>query len=157
MLTKHSLEKIDKELLKFPVDKKRSALISALRIAQEEHNYLSSEIIEYVANYLQVPPVQALEVATFYSMFNLNKVGKYKLAICTNLPCALQGAVNTAHYLKEKLGIGFGETTKDGKFSLVETECMGSCGDAPLLVINNHKMCAFMDKEAIDKKLAELK
>lgn len=157
MLTKNSLEKIDKELLKFPAGKSRSVLISALRIAQEEHNYLSTELIEYVANYLQVPPVQALEVATFYSMFNLNKVGKYKLSICTNLPCALQGAVNTADYLKEKLGINFGETTKDGKFTLVETECMGSCGDAPLLVINNHKMCAFMNKEVVDKKLAELK
>jgi NADH-quinone oxidoreductase subunit E len=100
--------------------------------------------------------VQALEVATFYGMYNIKPVGKYKLTICTNLPCALSGGVNSAEYLKKKLEINFGETTPDGKFTLMEGECMGSCGEAPVILLNNHKMCSFMTPEAIDKKLMEL-
>jgi NADH-quinone oxidoreductase subunit E len=156
MISVGSLKKIDKELTKYPADQKRSALMSALRIAQEEHGWLSNELIEFVANYLQLPPVQALEIATFYGMYNLKPVGKYKLAICTNLPCALSGSVNAAEYLKQKLKIGFGETTADGKYTLIEAECMGACGDSPVVIINNHKMCGFMTPDAIDKKLAEL-
>ena len=89
-------------------------------------------------------------------MYDLQPVGKYKLTVCTNLPCALRGGVDAGEYLKEKLGIGYGETTPDGKFTLVEGECMGACGDAPVMLLNNHKMCSFMDADAIDKKLAEL-
>ena len=156
MLTQESLHKIDQELAKYPATERRSAIMAALRIAQEEKGWLSNELIEYVANYVQIPPVQALEVATFYSMYNLKPVGKHKLMICTNLPCALSGGVDTAEYLKQKLGIGFGQTTADGRYTLVETECMGACGYAPVVIINNHKMCAHMTKDAIDKKLAEL-
>lgn len=156
MLSDISLKKIDKELTKYPDEQKRSAVMSALAIAQLEHGYLSTELIEYVANYLHIPSVQALEVATFYGMYNIKPVGKYKLVICTNLPCALAGAVNAADYLKKKLGIGFGETTPDGKYTLQEGECMGACGDAPVILLNNHKMCSFMTPEVIDKKLAEL-
>ncbi|MBP9742875.1 MAG: NADH-quinone oxidoreductase subunit NuoE [Burkholderiales bacterium] len=156
MLTQESLDKIDKELIKYPSTERRSAVMSSLRIAQEEKGWLSNELIEYVANYLQIPPVQALEVATFYGMYNIKPVGKYKLMICTNLPCALSGGVDSAEYLKDKLGVGFGETTADGRFTLVEAECMGACGEAPVMIVNNHKMCSHMTKEAIDKKLAEL-
>ena len=101
--------------------------------------------------------LQAYEVATFYNMYDLEPVGKYKLTVCTNLPCALRGGMATGEYLKQKLGIGYGETTPDGKFTLVEGECMGACGDAPVMLVNNHSMCSFMTEEAIDKKLAELK
>lgn len=156
MLSEVSLKQIDKELAKYPADQRRSAIMGALRIAQTECGYLSNELIHYVADYVQIPPVQALEVATFYGMYNTTPVGKYKLVICTNLPCALSGGVNSAEYLKKKLGIAFGETTKDGKFTLEEGECMGACGDAPVILINNHKMCSFMTPETIDKKLAEL-
>lgn len=156
MLKKESLEKIDKELVKYPLNQKRSAVMAALRIAQVEHGWLSNELIKYVADYLDIPPVQALEVATFYGMYNIKPVGKYKLTICTNLPCALSGGVNSAEYLKKKLEINFGETTPDGKFTLMEGECMGSCGEAPVILLNNHKMCSFMTPEAIDKKLMEL-
>jgi len=156
MLSAESLKRIDREIAKYPVEEKRSAVMAALRIAQEEKSWLSNELIEYVASYLQIPPIQALEVATFYGMYNLNPVGKYKLTVCTNLPCALSGGVNAAEYLKEKLGIGFGETTSDGKYTLMEGECMGACGDAPVILLNNHKMCSFMTPDAIDKKLAEL-
>lgn len=156
MLTQESLKRIDRELAKYPATERRSASMSALRIAQEEKGWLSSDLIEYVANYLQIPPVQVLEVATFYGMYNIKPVGKYKLMICTNLPCALSGGVDSALYLQKKLGIGFGETTADGKYTLIEAECMGACGDAPVVIVNNHKMCSHMTPEAIDKKLAEL-
>lgn len=156
MLSKESLQQIDVELAKYPTNQRRSATMSALRIAQVELGWLSNPLIEYIADYLQVPPVQVLEVATFYGMYNLKPTGKYKLAICTNLPCALSGGVNSADYLKQKLGISFGETTADGKYTLVEGECMGACGEAPVILVNNHKMCSNMTVEAIEAKLAEL-
>jgi NADH-quinone oxidoreductase subunit E len=156
MLSAESLAKIDIEVAKYPADQKRSAVMGALRVAQQEKGWLASETIEFVAEYLGIPPVAAYEVATFYNMYDLRPVGKYKLTVCTNLPCALQGGVTTAEYLKEKLGIGFGETTPDGRFTLQEGECMGACGDAPVMLLNNHSMCCHMTPEAIDKKLAEL-
>jgi NADH-quinone oxidoreductase subunit E len=156
MLSAESLAKIDREVAKYPADQKRSAVMAALRIAQQEKGWLQTETIDYVASYLGIAPVAAYEVATFYNMYDLRPVGKYKLTVCTNLPCALQGGVDTADYLKSKLGIGFGETTADGRFTLQEGECMGACGDAPVMLVNNHKMCSFMTREAIDLKLAEL-
>lgn len=156
MLSQNSLTKINVELTKYPANQKRSATMAALRIAQEEHGWLSTELIEFVANYLGIPPTQVLEVATFYSMYNLRPLGKYKLTVCSNLPCALQGSIKAIDYLREKLAIEVGETTSDGKFTLLEGECMGACGDAPVMLVNNHKMCSFMTKEAIDQKLSEL-
>lgn len=156
MLSAESLQQIDTELAKFPADQRRSALLSALRIAQVEKGWLAPETIAYVAAYIGVAEAAAYEVATFYNMYNLEPVGKYKLTVCTNLPCALRGGVDAGEYLKQKLGIGYGETTSDGLFTLIEGECMGACGNAPVMLVNNHKMCSFMDKEAIDQKLAEL-
>lgn len=157
MLSQKSLQQIDVELTKYPDNQRRSATMAALRIAQVEAGWLSNELIEFIASYLQIPPVQVLEVATFYGMYNLKPVGKYKLAVCTNLPCALRGGVNTAEYLLEKLNIDkLGGTSADGKFTVIEAECLGACGDAPVLLLNNHKMCSFMTSEAIDKQLAEL-
>jgi len=156
MLSSEALKKIDIELAKYPDIQRRSATMSALRVAQIEKGWLSNELIEYVADYLKIPPVQALEVATFYGMYDLKPVGKYKLTVCTNLPCALSGGVDAADYLKQRLGIGFGETTADGMYTLKEGECMGACGDAPVILVNNHKMCSFMTADAIEKKLAEL-
>lgn len=157
MLSAESKKLIDVELAKYPAEQHRSAIMGALRIAQVQLGHLSVETIEEVANYVGIPPVQAYEVATFYNMYDLQKTGQYKITVCTNLPCALRGGVDSAAYLKEKLGIGFNETTPDGKFTLMEGECMGACGDAPVLLVNNHKMCSFMTPEAIDQKLAELK
>lgn len=156
MLSEKSLKQIDVELAKYPADQRRSAIMSALRIAQTEKGYLAPEVIEFVANYVGISPIAAYEVATFYNMYDLKPVGKYKLTVCTNLPCALRGGVDTGEYLKQKLGINYGETTPDGKFTLVEGECMGACGDAPVMLLNNHKMCSFMTIDAIDQKLAEL-
>lgn len=156
MLSAESLKQIDEELAKYPADQRRSAIMGALRIAQVEKGWLAPETIAYVADYIGITPAQAYEVATFYNMYDLKPVGKYKLTVCTNLPCALRGGMDAGEYLKQKLGIGYGETTPDGKFTLVEGECMGACGDAPVMLFNNHSMCSFMTEEAIEKKLAEL-
>ena len=156
MLSQESLRQIDREIAKYPLDRRQSAVISALRIAQQEQGWLPKELIEEVANYLGMPPVAAWEVATFYNMYDLEPSGRHKITVCTNLPCALSGGVHAAEYLKEKLGIDFDETTSDGKFTLKKGECMGACGDAPVLLHNNHRMCGFMTKEKIDRLLAEL-
>ncbi len=156
MLSTESLKKIDREIAKYPSDKKQSAVMSALAIAQEEKGWLANEIINFVAEYLDMPPIAVYEVATFYNMYNLEPVGKYKITVCTNLPCALSGSNESATYLKQKLGIEFNQTTSDGKFTLKEGECFGACGDAPVLLVNNKRMCSFMSNEMIDQLLEEL-
>lgn len=157
MLSEDALKKIDREIAKYPPDQKQSAVMAALAIAQMEKGWLSTETMEFVAHYLGMPAIAVYEVATFYNMYDLAPVGKYKITVCTNLPCALSGGVHAAEYLKEKLGIGFNETTTDGKFTLKEGECMGACGDAPVLLVNNVRMCSFMQPEKIDQLLAECK
>jgi NADH-quinone oxidoreductase subunit E len=157
MLNQESLNRIDREIAKYPADQKQSAAMAALRIAQEEKGWLANETIEFVAKYLEMAPMAAFEVASFYNMYDLKPVGKYKLTVCTNLPCALSGGVHAAEYLKQKLGIDFNETTPDGKFTLKEGECMGACGDAPVVIMNNKHMRCFMTPEEIDKLLAECK
>jgi len=156
VLSPESLAKIDREITKYPPDQKRSAVMSALRIAQEEKGWLSRETIDFVARYLEMTAIAVWEVATFYSMYNLQPVGKHKICICTNLPCALSGANEAAEHLKEKLGVGFGETTRDGRFTLKEYECMGACGDAPVLMVNNRKLHGQITPDKIDKLLSEL-
>lgn len=156
MLSAESLKKIDHEIAKYPADQKQSAVMSALAIAQDEKGWLASETMNFVAEYLGMPPIAVYEVATFYNMYNLEPVGKYKITVCTNLPCALSGSTDAARYLKKKLGIGFNQTTPDGKFTLKEGECFGACGDAPVLLVNNKRMCSFMSNEMIDKLLKEL-
>ncbi|HEY3433624.1 MAG TPA: NADH-quinone oxidoreductase subunit NuoE [Rhodocyclaceae bacterium] len=157
MLSQESLKKIDREVAKYPADQKQSAVMASLAIAQEEKGWLAAETIEFVAKYLGMAPMAAYEVASFYNMYNLEPVGKFKLSVCTNLPCALSGGVHAAEYIKQKLGIDFNETTPDGTITLKESECMGACGDAPVMIVNNHRMCSFMHPEEIDKLLAECK
>lgn len=157
LLSPDGLKRIDREVAKYPPEQKQSAVMAALAIAQDEKGWLARETIEFVAQYLGMPPIAAYEVASFYNMYDLEPVGKYKLAVCTNLPCALSGGVHAADYLKQKLGIDFNETTADGKFTLKEGECMGACGDAPVMIVNNKRMCSFMLPEEIDKLLSECK
>jgi NADH-quinone oxidoreductase subunit E len=156
MLTAESQKKIDREIAKYPSDQKQSAVMAALAIVQEEQGWLSSEAIESVADYLGMAPIAAYEVASFYNMYDLKPVGKFKLTVCTNLPCMLSGAVDAGEYLKSKLGIDYNETTPDGKITLKQGECMGACGDAPVMLVNNRRMCSSMHPEQIDKLLAEL-
>jgi len=156
LLSAESLQRIDREIAKYPPDQRQSAVMAALAIAQDEKHWLAPETMDFVAEYLGMPAVQVYEVATFYAMYNLQPTGRHKLTICTNLPCALSGATKAAAYLKDKLGVEFGATTADGAFTLREGECMGACGDAPVLLVNNKRMCSWMDATRIDALLAEL-
>jgi len=156
VLSDAAKQKIDRELTKYPADQKQSAVMSALAIAQDEQLWLSNELMDEVAQYLGLAPIAVYEVATFYNMYNLKPIGKHKVTVCTNLPCALSGGVDAAEYLKSKLGIGFRETTADAQFTLMEGECMGACGDAPVLLVNNKRMCSFMSHEKLDALLEEL-
>jgi len=156
MLSAEALKKIDREIAKYPADQKQSAVMAALAIAQDEKGWLATETMDFVAAYLGMQPIAVYEVATFYEMYDTEPAGKYKLTLCTNLPCALHDAAKAAEHLKQKLGIGFGETTPDGLFTLKEGECFGACGDAPVLLVNNKRMCSWMRPEALDALLAEL-
>jgi NADH-quinone oxidoreductase subunit E len=156
LISAGSLQKIERECAKYPPEQRQSAVMSALAIAQDEHGWLSSELMEEVAAVLRMPPVWVYEVATFYNMYNLKPLGKYKVVICTNLPCALSGANEAADHLKRRFGVhGFNETSADGRFTLKEGECMGACGDAPVMLVNNKRMCSFMTPEKIDRLVDE--
>jgi NADH-quinone oxidoreductase subunit E len=156
LLSAAGLARIEREVAKYPPEQKQSAVMSALAIAQDEHGWLSNEVIEEVAKVLGMPPVWVYEVATFYAMYNLKPLGRHKVVICTNLPCALSGALQAAEHLKRKLGIeGFNQTSADGRVHLKEGECFGACGDAPVLLVNDKRMCSFMTPEKIDRLLSE--
>lgn len=155
MFSAETLQKFEREVAKYPADQKQSAVMACLSHAQEENGWLSGEAIDAVANFLGMAPIAAYEVASFYNMYDLQPVGKYKIMVCTNLPCALSGGNHAADYVKKKLGIEFGETTADGQFTLKEGECMGACGDAPVMIVNNRSMCGHMLPDQIDKLLKE--
>ncbi len=157
MLSTDSLKKIDREIAKYPPEHKQSAVMSALTIAQDEKGWLSSETLDFVARYLGMAPVAVYEAASFYTMYNLAPVGKYKLTLCTCLPCGLQGSLAAADHLRDRLGIDFNETTRDGRFTLKEGECMGACAMAPVLLVNNKKMHDYMSHDKLDRLLEELK
>ena len=156
VLSVDALRRIDREVAKYPPDQKQSAVMSALAIAQDEVGWVSAEAMDEVARHLGMPTVAVYEVASFYAMYNLKPTGRYKLTICTNLPCALHGASAAAEHLKQRLGIDYGETTGDGNFTLKEGECMGACGDAPVVLVNNKRMVSFMDPPALDALIDEL-
>jgi NADH-quinone oxidoreductase subunit E len=157
LLSQEAYKKIDRELAKFPADQRQSAVMAALAIAQDEKGWLAPEILREVADYIGMAAIAVQEVATFYNMYNTKPVGKYKVSVCTNLPCQLSGGERAAHYLKQRLGIDYRETTADGQFTLLEGECMGACGDAPVLLVNNKRMCSHMTDDKIDALVEELK
>ena len=157
VLSPEALAKIDKAAAKYPPGERQSAVMAALTIAQDEKGWLSTETMDFVAQYLGMPPIAVYEVASFYGMYDLKPVGTHKLTICTNLPCALQGATGAAEHLKKKLGVCFGETTADGRFTLKEGECMGACGDAPVLLHNNKRMLCAMTPDKLDAFIEGLK
>ena len=157
LLSEQAYKKIDREVAKFPADQKQSAVMAALAIAQDETRWLPPEVQQEIADYLGMPAIAVQEVATFYNMYHTTPVGKFKISVCTNLPCALSGGEKAAHYLKQKLGIDYRQTTADDQFTLVEGECMGACGDAPVMLINNKRMCSWMSDDKIDALIEELK
>ena len=157
MLSKKSIAQIEIELKKYPAEHRQAAVMAALRIAQAEKGWLSQETISFVADYLGIPEIAAMEVATFYNMYDLQPVGQYKITICTNISCMLRDADEIVHHLQKKLGVGFNEVSKDGKFCLKEGECMGCCGGAPLMHINNTEMHEFLTVEKVDQIFESLK
>jgi NADH-quinone oxidoreductase subunit E len=157
VLSPGALAKIDQAAAKYPPDQRQSAVMAALTIAQDEKGWLSTETLDFVAQYLGMTPIAVYEVASFYTMYDLKPRGRYKLTLCTNLPCALQGASAAAEHLKRKLGIGFNETTPDGRVTLREGECFGACGDAPVLLMNDKQMLCAMTPDKLDALLKELK
>ena len=157
VLSAAALAKIEREAAKYPAAHRASAVMAALAIAQDEHGWVSKEVVEAVAELLGMPPIAVYEVASFYAMYNTAPVGRHKITVCTNLPCALSGGNAAAKHLQDKLGIGFNETTPDGQFTLKEGECMGACGDAPVLLVDNKRMCSFMSADRLNALLDELK
>jgi NADH-quinone oxidoreductase subunit E len=157
LLSEQSYKKIDREVAKFPPEQKQSAVMAALHIAQDELGWLAPETLAAVADYLGMPAIAVQEVATFYNMYNTKPVGKHKISVCTNLPCALSGGVHAGEHIKHKLGIDYRGTTGDDQFTLVEGECMGACGDAPVMLVNNKRMCSKMTDDKIDLLIEELK
>ena len=157
MLGKESIDKIEYELTKYPADQRQAAVMAALRIVQTERGWLSKDSISEIAAYLRMPEIAAMEVATFYNMYDLTPVGQYKITICTNISCMLRDSDAIVSHLQTKLGVGFNEVTADGKFCLKEGECMGACGGAPLMTVNNHTMHEFLTPESVDDILESLK
>ena len=157
MLSPQTIEKINYELTKYPADQRQAAVMGALRIVQTELGWLSKESITEVAKYLGMPEIAAMEVATFYNMYDLSPVGKYKITVCTNISCMLRDSDVIVNHLKTKLGVNFNEVTPDGKFCLKEGECMGCCGGAPLMHVNNTEMHEFLDVEKVDAIIEGLK
>ncbi|HVY06652.1 MAG TPA: NADH-quinone oxidoreductase subunit NuoE [Burkholderiales bacterium] len=157
MLSPEALARIDKAVAKYPADQKQSAVMAALTIAQGEKGWLAPETMDFVARYLDMPAIAVYEAASFYGMYNLEPVGRNKITICTNLPCALSGAAVAAAHLKEKLGIDFNATTSDGMFTLKEGECLGACGDAPVCLHNDKAMVSFMTPDKLDAWIEELR
>jgi NADH-quinone oxidoreductase subunit E len=157
-LSQHLRDEIDHWVAKFPPDRKRSAVISALRAAQHENNgYLTAPIMDAIGAYLGLPPIQVYEVATFYSMFETHPVGRHHLSVCTNISCMLRGAEDAVAYVEKKLGIKTGESTPDGRIFLKrEEECLAACTGAPMLMVD-HVFHENLTHAKIDQILDELK
>jgi NADH-quinone oxidoreductase subunit E len=155
-LSEQARVRIDREIAKYPPDQRQSAVMAALAIVQQENGHLTNPLMDAVADYLGMPAIAVYEVASFYTMYDLAPIGRHKLCVCTNLPCALSGANEAADHLKKRLGIGWNGTTADSLFTLKEGECFGACGDAPVILHNNRKMLVGMTPAKIDELLAEL-
>ena len=157
MISEAAKQRFAKEVVKYPADQKQSAVMACLAIVQQEAGFVSLESEREVAEYLGMPPIAVHEVTTFYNMYNQRPVGKYKLNVCTNLPCQLRDGLSALKYLERKLDIHMGETTADGVFTLQQSECLGACGDSPVLLVNDRTMCSFMSHEKLDQLIDGLR
>ena len=147
----------DREVAKYPSDQKQSAVMACLTIVQQEQGWVSPESEKAVADYLGMAPMAVHEVSTFYNMYNRKPLGKYKLNVCTNLPCQLRNGTQAMAHLEMRLGIAMGETTSDGLFTLQQSECLGACADAPVMLVNDVNMCSFMSHDKLDQLVDGLK
>ncbi len=151
MISDATKARFAREVAKFPADQKQSAVMACLSIVQQEQGWVSPESEKEVADYLGMAPMAVHEVTTFYNMYNQHKLGKFKLNVCTNLPCQLRGGQQAMSHLQKRLGISVGETTADGLITLQPSECQGACADAPVLLVNDRTMCSFMSNEKLDE------
>ncbi len=149
--------RFDREIAKYPADQKQSAVMACLQIVQEEQGYVSTASEKAVADYLGMAPMAVHEVTTFYNMYNQKPLGRYKLNVCTNLPCQLRSGTQALAHLEEKLGVSMGDTTADGLFTLQQSECLGACADAPVMLVNDIQMCSFMSNDKLDQLIDGLK
>ena len=156
LISENTRLRFDREVTKYPADQKQSAVMACLTIVQEEKGFVSAESEVFIADFLGMAPIAVHEVTTFYNMYNQRPVGKYKLNVCTNLPCKLRDGANALHHLEQKLGITMDETTKDGLFTLQQSECLGACADSPVVLVNDLTMCSFMSNEKLDQLIAGL-
>lgn len=156
LIDAESRAEIDTWIAKYPEDQKQSAVMAALRIVQDANGgWLTTDLMDAIAEYLDMPKISVYEVATFYSMYELKPVGKHKICVCTNVSCMLCGSDDIVKHLNKKLGIGFGEITSDGKYSLKEVECLGACGGAPMFQIGK-KYYENLTPEKVDEILDSL-
>jgi NADH-quinone oxidoreductase subunit E len=155
-ITETTKARFAKEVAKYPADQKQSAVMACLAIVQQELGYVSPESEKVVADFLGMAPIAVHEVTTFYNMYNQHRCGKYKLNVCTNLPCQLRDGGQALKHLEQKLGIHMGETTPDGMFTLQQSECLGACADSPVLLVNDRTMCSFMTNDKLDKLVDDL-
>jgi len=145
------------EVAKYPVDQKQSAVMACLAIVQQEQGWVSADAEEAVAAYLGMAPIAVREVTTFYNMYNQQPVGRFKLTVCTNLPCQLRNGQHALEHLCHKLGIEEGGTSADGLFTVQKSECLGACADAPVMLVNDRQMVSFMSDARLDELVATLK
>jgi NADH-quinone oxidoreductase subunit E len=157
MINDSTRARFDREVAKYPPDQKQSAVMACLAIVQQEQGFVSKESEEDVAGYLGMPTIAVHEVTTFYNMYNQRQLGKFKLNVCTNLPCQLRDGQKALQYLERKLGIEMGETTPDGLFTLQQSECLGACADSPVMLVNDRTMCSFMSNDKLDQLIDGLK
>ncbi|MEO7159507.1 MAG: NADH-quinone oxidoreductase subunit NuoE [Polaromonas sp.] len=157
MISESTQARFDREVAKYPADQKQSAVMVCLQIVQQEQGFVSAESEKLLAEYLGMAPIAVHEVTTFYNMYNQQPVGKYKLNVCTNLPCQLRDGTKALQHLEHKLGIAMGETTADGFFTLQQSECLGACADAPVMLVNDIHMCSFMSNDKLDQLIDGLK
>ena len=149
-------ERFARELGKFPADQKQSAVMACLSIVQQERGYVSRASEDEVAAYLGMAPIAVYEVTTFYNMYNQQPVGKFKINVCTNLPCQLRDGQAALAHICKKLGVAVGGTTADGQFTVQQSECLGACADSPVMLVNDREMISFMSNDRIDDLLATL-
>ena len=157
MISETTKTRFAREVAKYPADQKQSAVMACLAIAQQEQGYVSEASEAVIAEYLGMPQIAVHEVTTFYNMYNQQAVGKYKLAVCTNLPCLLRDGGKALEHLERKLGISMGQTTSDGLFTLQQCECLGACADAPAILVNDRIMCSFMSDDKLDQLVDSLR
>ena len=151
VVSEAALARFAREVAKYPPEQKQSAVMACLAIVQQESGFVSAESEKVVADYLGMAPIAVREVTTFYNMYNQRPVGKYKLNVCTNLPCQLRDGGRALKHLEHKLGVHMGETTPDGMFTLQQSECLGACADSPVLLVNDRTMCSFMNDDKLDQ------